>query len=145
MTTPDVNPSDRVELCEPCANTQSCPLGSACATLSGNNEFCATLCPRGTECDSDDTCTLVPSAQDGEILSACVPNSGTCAPAKMPEVDGAPIEHCGPLEGPTVLADCRSCNRNDSDCQANGCYAGWWCDMSRKPVGRCRKPPTNCP
>jgi len=147
VITPDaeVPPEDPVELCEPCANARNCPLGSACARLSGNNEFCATLCPRGTECDRDDTCTLVASVLDGESFSACAPKGGACAPAAMPTVvDGATLDHCGLLVGPPVPADCRSCESGDGDCQPNGCYAGWWCDRSRRP-GRCRKPPTTCP
>ncbi|HSO40822.1 MAG TPA: hypothetical protein VLT33_50195, partial [Labilithrix sp.] len=135
-------PVEIVGVCEPCATTQSCAPGSGCAILSGTHAFCATLCPGGTECDDDETCAPTPTPGSADPRSVCVPKTGSCLTAKMPTVDGAALEHCGPLEAPTVVAPCTSCDRSAADCQQNGCYGGWWCDTTSR---RCRRPPATCP
>jgi hypothetical protein len=139
---PDTGAEELLNLCEPCASAASCPVGATCAHISGAYLFCATVCPRGTECDADDTCQLVPSSVAGETIRACIPNGGVCNPPAPPTVDGAPLEHCGALDGPAIVAPCKSCDRADRDCQPNGCYGGWWCNTK---TNRCHKPPAICP
>jgi hypothetical protein len=141
---PDATPSidEFGDLCEPCITAQTCPLAATCVEIAGSNTFCATSCPRGTECDSDDTCQLVSIGNGGELVRACVPKSGSCAPAKPPASESAPLERCGNLEGPNIVAHCTSCDKDDTFCQANGCYGGWWCNTTTK---RCQKPPAACP
>jgi hypothetical protein len=134
-------PVEIVQVCEPCAATASCPASTACALLSGTNAFCTTLCPLGSECDADETCAPVTTTEGGAVQAACVPRTGSCLTAKMPG-DGAVLEHCGPLEGPSVTAACTSCDHRGGDCQPNGCYGGWWCDTVAR---RCRRPPATCP
>jgi hypothetical protein len=56
--------------------------------------------------------------------------------------DGAPIEHCGLLDAPSVTSACAACDSDDADCQNNGCYGGWWCNSSS---ARCERPPMTCP
>ena len=136
------NADEVSDLCEPCDTGQQCPVGATCAALSGSHRFCATPCPRGSECDTDDICKLVASSVAGESVRACAPAAGTCATPPPPVADGAVVEHCGALEGPTIIATCKSCDKDDSDCQRNGCYGGWWCNTTN---GRCQKPPANCP
>jgi hypothetical protein len=140
----DVTPSaeELGDLCEPCSSAQTCPVGATCVQIAGSNTFCATECPRATECDSDDTCALVSMGNGGDVVRACVPKSGSCPPAKPPASESAPLEHCGNLEGPTIVAACTSCDKDDTDCQQNGCYGGWWCNTTTK---RCQKPPVSCP
>ena len=131
-----------VNLCEPCAASPNCPVGAACAKVSGNLLFCATLCPQGTECDVNALCQLLPGAGPSESVRVCAPKLGACDPAKSPTNDGAPLDRCGSLVGPGVVATCSSCDKFDRDCQKNGCYGGWWCNTSRR---RCEKPPASCP
>lgn len=147
--TPDAGASDLVpsseefgDLCEPCLSSLTCPVDAVCVQIAGNNKFCATSCPRGTECDIDDVCHLASLGVGGDTVRACVPKTGACATAKPPESDSSPIEHCGNLDGPSITAACKSCDRDDKDCQRNGCYGGWWCNDT---TNRCQKPPASCP
>jgi hypothetical protein len=138
------SPEELAELCEPCASALACPVSADCVQIAGTNTFCATTCPRGTECDVDDLCQLVVRAPDGDTVRACIPKAGACAVAKppTPTTDSAPVVQCGKLDGPTVPAACKSCDKDDKDCQKNGCYGGWWCNTT---TNRCQKPPASCP
>ena len=49
---------------------------------------------------------------------------------------------CGSLVSPTTPANCVACDKDASDCQANGCYGGYWCDLD---AADCRYPPSSCP
>jgi hypothetical protein len=139
----DAGGIDILDLCEPCADAPSCPLGTTCAQIAGTHLFCATLCPRGTECDVDDTCELVATSVPGETMRTCVPKGRQCDPPPPPTSDGSQIvDHCGALDGPTVAAACRSCDKFDRDCQKNGCYGGWWCNTK---TSKCQRPPASCP
>jgi hypothetical protein len=135
-------PEELADLCEPCATALACPVAASCVQIAGTHSFCATACPRGTECDVDDVCQLLVRTPDGERVRACVPKAGACAPAKAPASDSAPVVQCGTLNGPTITSACKSCDKDDKDCQKNGCYGGWWCNTT---TNRCRKPPVSCP
>jgi hypothetical protein len=126
--------------CDPCASAQDCAPNAVCAQFSGD-EFCATRCPVGNECATDEVCTSVAVAGAGGV-NACLPKSGACAAAVPPAVDGAALDVCGPLNGPPVASQCHSCGRFSDDCQPNGCYGGWWCNTSTR---RCQRPPKSCP
>ncbi len=134
--------SDVAALCEPCAAAASCSVGASCAKISGTLAFCANLCPLGTECNQDEVCesTTTPA---GDSVRACSPKTHTCQTAPPPTADGTVItDHCGRLDGPTITAACKSCDKDDSDCQRNGCYGGWWCNIGTE---KCQKPPASCP
>lgn len=135
-------PEELADLCEPCASALACPAATSCVQIAGINTFCASLCPLGTECDADALCQFVVRPPNGEMVHACVPKAGACAPARPPVNDGAPLTQCGTLDGPTVVASCKSCDKDDKDCQRNGCYGGWWCNTT---TSRCQKPPSSCP
>ncbi len=130
-----------VGLCEPCTSSANCPALAACATVSENHTFCVTRCPHGTECDTGSVCQAV-STVPSEPVRACTPKLGACQPPKSPTNDGAPLDHCGSLDAPSVRAACSSCDKADRDCQKNGCYGGWWCNALTK---RCQRPPASCP
>jgi hypothetical protein len=125
--------------CEPCLAESDCASDATCGVFSGDS-FCATLCPNGTGCDSDETCDAITTV-GGAGIKACVPNGGVCATASGPDADGASANHCGALNGPQITSACHSCGRYSSDCQPNGCYGGWWCDTSTR---RCERPPKTC-
>lgn len=135
-------PEELAAFCEPCASALACPTSTDCVRIGGINTFCASVCPLGTECDADDLCQLVARPPDLAMVHACVPKAGTCAPSKPPASDGAALAQCGALDGPTVIAACKSCDKDDKDCQLNGCYGGWWCNTT---TNRCQKPPASCP
>ena len=133
---------DLGDICEPCSTSATCPANAVCVQIAGNLTFCATACPSGTGCDTDEICQpLAPGAGAAQTL-ACAPKAGVCAPAAPPASESGPLEHCGTLESPTTVAACRSCDKDDKDCQPNGCYGGWWCNTASN---RCRKPPATCP
>ena len=59
--------------------------------------------------------------------------------APPPQDSGSPTT-CGTLVAPSVTAHCHSCDAGN--CQANGCYGGYWCDTT---TNYCHQKPTNCP
>jgi hypothetical protein len=128
-------------VCEPCAASSECAANVACAhlTSAAAEGFCLRTCANAT-CDADDLCTDT-TTSTGDAVKACVPRTVMCTPAPppQPQPDGAPLERCGDLVGPTISAQCHSCERTSADCQANGCYGGYWCDTTTR---RCQRPPT---
>lgn len=134
---------DLGDICEPCTTSATCPATAVCVQIAGTLTFCATACPNGTGCDADEICQPLAMGPGGPQTNACAPKAGVCAPAAPPVSEAAaPLDHCGTLESPTTVAACRSCDKDDKDCQANGCYGGWWCNTVSN---RCRKPPATCP
>ncbi|HEY8075360.1 MAG TPA: hypothetical protein VIF62_14650 [Labilithrix sp.] len=128
-------------VCEPCASSSECAETAVCAHLSSGaaEGFCLRYCGN-TTCDADDTCTPTTSST-GDGVKACVPKIAMCMPAPPPpaQADGAPLERCGDLVGPTISAECHSCEESAPTCQKNGCYGGYWCDTTTR---RCQRPPT---
>ena len=123
--------------CEPCARTLDCHATSACAQYAGN-AYCATLCPKGTECDATESCTVVTNTS-GASVQACLPSSGKCPTAPPPPgPDGSVPTRCGADNGPTIPSACHSCKAGVGTCQANGCYGGWWCNTT---TNDCVRPP----
>ena len=56
--------------------------------------------------------------------------------------DGGYAGWCGPAAPPSAAnLCCTSCTPGSANCQANGCYNGWWCDTS---ACGCVAPPTTC-
>lgn len=130
-----------VDLCAPCDISEVCGSGSECGVLtSDSNTYCGTSCPVGDECEDDERCQMVITAEN-EVKPVCVPSSGSCGVAPPLVVDGMEVDQCGPLSGPTVEANCSSCRQRE-DCQQNGCYAGQWCDTRNQT---CYDPPSSCP
>ncbi|MGH7329958.1 MAG: hypothetical protein ACREJX_16555, partial [Polyangiaceae bacterium] len=135
--------------CPVCVTDQDCQSGQICAQF-GSDIFCAPSCPNGNECSSDRTCNLETSA-NGDQVSVCTPNDNSCGAPQAddnsdagcggPADDAGDPNQCGTLIGPSESAGCSSCT-GTTNCQANGCYGGWWCDTS---TNRCQAPPTNCP
>ena len=133
---------DLGDICEPCTTSATCPTNAVCVQIAGDLTFCANACPNGNECDPDEVCKLLPPGTGAAPIAACGPKAGVCTPAQGPVSESAPIDHCGTLESPTTVAACKSCDKDDKDCQRNGCYGGWWCNTL---TNRCRKPPATCP
>jgi hypothetical protein len=48
---------------------------------------------------------------------------------------------CGNLAPPTAPAPCRACNPDASACQANGCFNGYYCDVT---ITDCEPLPARC-
>lgn len=138
--TGDVSRPEGAAPCDPCASPDDCNAKATCAQIAdGGDTFCATACPTGGGCGSDETCGSS-SLSTGDVAKVCVPKSGACATAVGPSSpDGAPVERCGDLVGPSVTASCRACHQK---CQPNGCYSGWWCNVETR---RCQRPPKRCP
>lgn len=91
----------------------------------------------------------------GEVIIVEVTDAGDSGPARTNEggiasADSAPGQPaadansggaCTDWAGPTVSSRCTdSCSKHT--CGANGCYGGWWCQIS---TGTCQKaPPSGC-
>jgi hypothetical protein len=131
-----------VDTCEPCSSSQPCVKGASCVQIAGNLTFCATSCPAGNECETDEICQLKTMRTGGPQTLACAPRDGSCAPAQPPQSESGVVDHCGALEGPTTAGACKSCDHDDKDCQKNGCYGGWWCNTASV---KCQRPPASCP
>ncbi len=125
--------------CEPCSTTSACRARSSCAAVDGGDAFCFASCDASTQCEPDELCGAAQDVAQTPTL-ACVPNGGAC-PAVVGPVgpDGGTLDQCGSLVGPKVAdAGCKACHY---DCQNNGCYGGYYCDVVTKD---CARPPSKC-
>lgn len=146
--------------CVPCLTANDCSAGAACVQYAGS-DFCARRCTTAADCGPSETCAIT-VAQDGAQVSGCIPANGdcgnggcgtcpagsTCDPVAgqctAPEDAGAGMADagaCGVYDGPELASCCHSCTAGAANCQANGCYGGWWCDRDQC---RCHAPPTGC-
>jgi hypothetical protein len=133
---PVASPTD----CTPCLTPTECGSGSTCGLVAGDL-YCAKECDFADDCGSGEKCASI-DLPDAGTRKACVPPSGACPPASgvlLP--DGAPAERCGALVAPDVDGGCAACSATSTDCQANGCYGGYWCDTS---IRDCQRPPKTC-
>ena len=48
---------------------------------------------------------------------------------------------CPGLADPHTPAQCNACDPQFRDCQTNGCYNGWYCNVASR---YCEPPPTTC-
>ena len=124
--------------CAPCLTDGDCADGLC--IQAGVDSVCAPPCGAGA-CPGGSACAQA-TGTDGAQVAVCLPGDGHCGAGMAGEPDaGTPAgATCGPLVGPEVAADCHACHAG-TDCQANGCYGGWWCNTS---VGRCQAPPAGC-
>jgi hypothetical protein len=124
--------------CEPCTKSTECTTNTACVSLDGGNTYCIIRCDDASACESDETCITLMTTETTSARG-CSPKSGACPVAPSPQApDGSVLERCGDLVAPSVDAGCRACRY---DCQKNGCYGGWWCNVTTKD---CARPPKTC-
>jgi len=123
--------------CPQCVQDSDCAAGSQCAQLGGDS-FCAPACDASGACGSGRTCMSVATVA-GAQASLCVVNMGICGlgTSSSNGTTGSG-EMCGSLVGPDVAASCTSCTMGAANCQANGCYGGWWCNTASS---KCQSPP----
>jgi hypothetical protein len=65
----------------------------------------------------------------------------TAAPADTDAPADGPDSLCGNLAPPTAPAPCRACNPDSGTCQANGCFNGYYCDVT---ITDCEPLPSKC-
>jgi hypothetical protein len=122
--------------CTPCVSDNGC-LGQICAQFAGDS-FCAQQCTPGS-CGTDSACLVLTSAT-GNQVQVCVPIITPCGTSiSFPDASTQIMGTCGALVGPSVSAACHSCTTGTGDCQANGCYGGWFCNTQ---TNRCQSPPS---
>jgi hypothetical protein len=130
--------------CVDCLSSADCG-GDSCIQYGGD-VACAGACGPGGACASDSVCQTY-TTTNGAQATVCVPIALACgavqeddagAPPPPPPVDAGTPTSCGTRVGPTVASCCTSCTVGATDCQANGCYGGWWCDTA---TCRCGAPP----
>jgi hypothetical protein len=56
----------------------------------------------------------------------------TCVPASS---------NCDGYDAPDTPSTCSSCSASSSSCQPNGCYGGWYCDVT---TSKCHAAPSGC-
>lgn len=136
--------------CKPCVAQSDCPSGDVCAQLAGDT-YCAPTCGAGSTCAPDRACTTL-STFDGKQADVCVPRTNVCGGSTTATTGGGGAgstttstgsggEICGSLHGPDVSGCCSSCQAGSANCQANGCYGGWWCNVD---TCKCQSPPGPC-
>ena len=125
--------------CAPCVIDSDCPSGSVCAQLGGDS-YCAATCAQQSDCQDGETCMSVVTIS-GDQAQTCVQTaSATCGP--NPTDDAGTTGSCPGFADPSTSAGCTSCTtQTRPDCQANGCYGGWYCNTQ---TNKCQAPPTNC-
>ncbi len=140
--------------CTACTTKADCPASSACVQYAGS-DYCGQTCTASSQCPTGESC-LVTIGIDGTQAQVCVPDSGRCGtggcPASCPAgtscnvIDGAceaggtgggsgsgggsGAGMCGQYDLPSQPSCCTSCMAGTANCQANGCYGGWWCDRT---------------
>jgi hypothetical protein len=136
--------------CVECVTSANCGSG-VCAQFQGDI-YCAPACDLGEGlggCPSGTTCTAE-SAYNGNQVSVCVPNDNACGGSTSPgSGPGSSTPSCVPSDtgncagyaAPNTSASCHSCSSSSSSCQPNGCYGGWYCDLSTKS---CHEAPAGC-
>jgi hypothetical protein len=135
--------------CPACITDGDCRAGSRCAQFAGD-AYCAPSCSATVACSADRACTPVTGAEGAQI-QVCVPRTDVCggdpvsgsssSSSTSGGADGGAV--CGSLHAPDSPACCATCDPGQS-CQANGCYAGWWCNAD---TCKCQQPPedaTSC-
>jgi len=133
--------ADASAACQSCVIDSDCG-GGVCAQLGGD-AYCAKSCASASDCASGEQCTSVVSVS-GDQVSVCVDvSSAECGlnPGQQPSDAGAP-NACPGWADPSTQASCSSCKQGSNGCQPNGCYGGWWCNMT---ANKCQSaPPQNC-
>jgi hypothetical protein len=123
--------------CSPCYDSDDCQSGGSCMHLDGNR-YCLSSCSTDVPCPDGFSCQFLKGVT-GQLQQVCVRNDKSCPPAgPLVLPDGSQVLVCGSLVAPEVLSSCTACQY---DCQLNGCYGGWWCNVQS---GRCVSPPSEC-
>jgi hypothetical protein len=145
-------------LCEDCLQNDCAP-GLACVQVGGSAS-CMKACTATSDCPSTEACTAGVTT-GGDQVKVCVDADGDCEVSGFdcddcgagtvcnralnrcdPVTDAGTPPACGALVPPSTAGTCcHSCRAGASDCQANRCYNGWWCDTSSC---RCREPAGDC-
>ena len=151
--------------CTPCVQSSDCS-GGACVQYGGDN-YCGASCRSDADCGTGESCTLLTSV-DAMEASVCIPKSALCGPGtgctNCPSGTSCDVStgqcitggsnnggggsgggssgggSCPGYAGPSESSCCKSCT-SGSNCQANGCYGGWYCDTS---TCGCHAPPSSC-
>lgn len=72
-----------------------------------------------------------PAAKD-----ASTEDSASAVPEAAPQTNA-----CPGYALPNDDADCSACSQSSANCQPNGCYNGYYCELS---VSKCRQKPSGC-
>jgi hypothetical protein len=147
--------------CLPCVDSSQCS-GGACAQYGGS-DYCGKTCGSSSDCATGEQCAPL-VAVNGSHVRICIPASASCSMGlgctNCPSgtscdvvvglctdtgnsSDGGSTLSSGGCSGyadPTQSSCCHSCTVGGSNCQANGCYGGWYCDLN---ACKCQAPP-NC-
>jgi hypothetical protein len=130
--------------CPRCITDDDCKAGGRCAQFAGD-AYCAPSCA-ATPCSADRACMAV-SGVDGTQLQVCIPRTDVCGSdpggsSSSSSSSSGGSQVCGTLHAPDSQACCAACDVGQA-CQANGCYAGWWCNTD---TCKCQAPPadTDC-
>jgi hypothetical protein len=147
--------------CVECLSTANCG-SDTCAQFQGDS-YCAPSCTAGegiSSCPSGATCSIE-TAYNGIQVSVCVPDNNACGGGGQPGSSGpgsggtqdsgavnpppvcvpATTGNCQGYAAPTTPSTCNSCSSSSSTCQPNGCYGGWYCDLT---TSKCHAEPAGC-
>src|SRR5512143_1189354 len=128
--------ADAAASCRPCVIDTDCN-GGVCAPL-GAGAYCATARPTGKECAVGETCSGARNVL-GDLVQICVRTaSSVCG-----TVPDAGLIECPGFADPFTVASCNGCTpQSRPDCQKNGCYNGFYCNVA---LLACQAEPFRCP
>jgi hypothetical protein len=110
--------------CVSCVVDADCA-GQRCVQRDGDS-FCTAECSGEGTCPAGNACASATTAEGGSV-QVCVPPPGTCT-SSAGEADAGPDVDSCPWEKPE---DPGCCKCTGSNCQANGCYGGWFCNREK--------------
>jgi hypothetical protein len=99
--------------------------------------------PTSTTPPSEDSGSIIPTPPPSED-SGSFPSddSGSGDFDGGSSDDDAGSADCKGYAPPDAVGSCTACSSSSSSCQNNGCYGGYWCDLS---TSACHKsPPSGC-
>jgi len=153
-----------VPACTVCLSNADCG-GGVCAQIQGES-FCVSSCTGGEgpgSCPSGTTCSIETSS-NGSQVSVCAPtatcaggvtsgassagtgttsgaSTGVATGGSSPPACVPSSSNCDGYADPSTPSTCNSCKSSSSSCQPNGCYGGWYCDVT---TSKCHAAPTGC-
>jgi hypothetical protein len=115
----------------------------AASEATGDASSCKNLAPPNatapcTACNRDASTCQANGCFDGYV---CDITTADCEPLPTSCDGGAPLGPCAGYAAPGAASSCTACTPGSGGCQLNGCFNGYYCQLSSH---QCESPPAGC-